>query len=167
VPDTVAGKFEVVVRDLANNPVHNASVVIDLSGCTDLAICADQLDPSALTNCPAKTVRKISDSQGRITFTVLGGSNGAGNAQVQAGGGRIFANGVLIRTPTVASFDLDSSGGVGSGDLSAWLTDFGTGQPWGRSDYDGDGAISANDLGMWLTVFGAGASAQSCRISCP
>src|SRR5262252_1224345 len=54
VPDG-AGQFTVTVRDLANNPLNGASVVIDLSGCADLNICNDQLDANALVNCGAKT----------------------------------------------------------------------------------------------------------------
>jgi hypothetical protein len=166
-PDAAAGQFSLTVRDLANNPLNGASVVIDLSGCLDLAICNDQLDANALVNCGAKTTRKFTNASGVVTFTVLGGSNGAGNASTLLGGGRIFANGTLIQSPTVAAFDLDGASGVGANDLSAWLTDFGAGQPYGRSDYDCSGGIGANDLSFWLTEFGNGTSASSCAVSCP
>jgi len=167
VPDAAAGQFSVVVRDLANNPLNGASVVIDLSNAADLAICDDQLDANALVNCAAKTTRKFTDITGTVTFTVLGGSNGAGNASSLLNKGRIYANGVLIASPTVAAYDLDGSSGVGANDLSAWLTDFGTGNPYGRSDYDCSNTVGANDLSFWLTEFGAGTSAASCAVSCP
>jgi hypothetical protein len=167
VPDAAAGQFTVIVRDLANNPLNGASVVIDLSFANDLAICDDQLDANALVNCAAKTTRKFTDVTGSVTFTVLGGSNGAGNASTLLNGGRIFANGTLIKSPTVAAYDLDGSSGVGANDLSAWLTDFGTGNPYGRSDFDCSGGVGANDLSFWLTEFGAGTSAASCSVSCP
>src|SRR2546428_658450 len=83
--------FTVVVKDLANNPINGASVVVDLSNCGDLAICNDQLDPNALVNCGAKTTRKFSDVTGSVSFIVLGGSNGAGAAIELHNGGRIFA----------------------------------------------------------------------------
>jgi hypothetical protein len=166
-PDAAAGQFTVVVRDLANNPLNGASVVIDLSNANDLAICDDQLDANALVNCAAKTVRKFTDVTGSVTFTVLGGSNGAGNASTLLNGGRIYANGTLMNSPTVAAYDLDGSSGVGANDLSAWLTDFGTGNPYGRSDFDCSGGVGANDLSFWLTEFGAGTSAASCSVSCP
>src|SRR5262249_966753 len=73
-----AGTFSVVVRDLANNPLNGASVVVDLSNCPDLRICNDQLDAGALVNCAAKTTRKFTDVTGTVTFTVLGGSKGPG-----------------------------------------------------------------------------------------
>ncbi len=166
-PDAAAGQFTVTVRDLANNPLNGASVVIDLSGCTDLAICDDQLDAAAVVNCAAKTSRKFTGLTGQATFTVLGGSNGAGNATTLLGGGKIYANGVLIGSPTVAAYDLDGSSGVGANDLSAWLTDFGSGISYGRSDFDCSGGVGANDLSLWLTEFGNGTSSASCAISCP
>lgn len=166
VPDP-AGSFTVIVRDLANNPLNGASVVIDLSGCTDIAICSDQLDAAAIVNCAAKTTRKFTDITGTVSFIVLGGSNGAGNATTLLGGAKIFANGTLIGSPTASTFDLDGASGVGANDLSAWVTDFGSGQSFGRSDYDCSGSIGANDLSLWVTEFGGGASAASCAVSCP
>jgi len=167
VPDAAAGQFTVTVRDLANNPLNGASVVCDFSGCLDIAICNDQLDANATVNCGAKTTRKFTDALGHVTFTILGGSNGAGNASTLLNGGKIFANGTLIQQPTVAAYDLDGGSGVGANDLSAWLTDFGTGNPYGRSDYDCSGGIGANDLSFWLTEFGAGTSSASCTVACP
>src|SRR5262249_6474524 len=151
-----AGGFTVVIRDLANNPLNGASVVIDISGCTDLSICDDQLDAGALVNCGAKTTRKFTNGAGSVSFTVLGGSNGAGNATTLLGGGKIFCNGTIMNNPTVAAFDLDGSSGVGANDLSALLGDFGSGFAFGRSDYDCSGNIGANDLSFWLTEFGNG-----------
>ena len=166
VPDA-AGQFNIVVRDLANNPLNGASVVIDLSGCNDLSICDDQLDANALVNCGAKTTRKFTNALGQVTFIVLGGSNGGGNASSLLGAGRIYANGTQIQAPTVSAFDLDGAGGVGANDLSAWFGDFGAGQPFGRSDYDCSGTIGANDLSLWFGEFGAGTSASSCAVACP
>ena len=170
VPDAAAGQFTVIVRDLANNPLSGASVVIDVSNCGDLSICADQLDvndPSnLLVNCGAKTKRSSTDVTGSVTFTILGGSNGAGNATTLHNGGRIYANGTLIGSPTIAAYDLDGASGVGANDLSAWLTDFGLDPNIGRSDYDCDGSVGANDLSFWLTEFGNGTSAASCAAAC-
>ena len=162
-----AGGFVVICRDLANNPMAGATVVIDLSGCTELFICADQMDPAATVDCAHKTVSKLSAADGSVHFNILGGSTGGGTAVTLLGGGRIFKNGTLIQSPTVSAFDLDGSGGVGAGDLSAWLGDFFTGNPYGRSDYDCSGNVGANDLSVWLGVFGSGAMAESCASHCP
>jgi len=167
LPDAVAGQFKIVARDVINNPIFECLVVIDLSNCPDLTVCSDQLDPDALTSCATKTIRKSTSFNGEVTFTLLGGSNGAGHASSLAHSARIYGNGNLIATPSVSSFDLDGLSGVGAGDLSAWITDFGSGMDWARSDYDGDGRVGAGDLSEWLTVFGAGTSTQSCSASCP
>lgn len=166
-PDAAMGQFTVVARDLANNPLNGASIVIDLSACEDLHLCADQLDPNVLVNCAAKTARKFTDVTGTVTFSVLGGSNGAGSATTLLNGARIYGNGSLMGSPTVAAYDLDGAAGVGANDLSAWLTDFGTGETYGRADYDGGNTIGANDLSLWLTAYGAGGSTSSCAASCP
>jgi hypothetical protein len=162
------GTFTVIVRDLANNPLNGASVVVDLSNAHDLKICNDQLDAGATVNCAAKTTRKFTDITGSVSFTVLGGSNGSGNANTLLGAGRIFANGTLIGSPTVSAFDLDGANGVGINDLSVWLGDFGTaGNPaFGRSDFDCNGSVGINDLSVWLGQFGFGTSAASCAVNC-
>ena len=162
-----AGEFTVTCRDLANNPMPGAVVVIDLSVCTELFICADQLDPLATVDCVHKTVSKLTAADGSVHFTVLGGSNGPGSAVTFMNGGRIYKNGTLIQSPTVSAYDLDGSNGLGANDLSAWLTDFGSGQPYGRIDYDCSGSVGANDLAFWLTAFGSGTMAQSCASACP
>lgn len=162
-----AGTFTVTVRDLANNPLNGASVVIDLAGATDIAICSNQLDLNATVNCASKTTRKFTNIAGQVTFVVLGGSNGSGNATTLLNGAKIFANGVLIGSPTAAVYDLDGANGVAINDLSVWLGDFGSAQPWGRSEYDCNGAVGINDLAIWLGAFGSAASASSCAIACP
>ena len=167
-PADAAGRFTVVIRDLANFPLSGVSVVIDLSICSDLQICADQRDPAATVNCLAKTVRKFTAADGSASFTILGGSNG-GSAIEEQGGGRVYANGALMRAPTVSAFDLDGANGVGVNDLSVWLGDFGTvGNPaFGRSDFDCNGSVGVNDLSVWLGGFASGAQVRSCAASCP
>jgi hypothetical protein len=147
--------------------VPGAAVVVDLSSATDMHFCAEQLMPGVVVNCDARTVRQFADANGDATFTLLGGSNGAGNATTFLDGGHIYANGVLIKTPTVAAFDLDGQSGVGANDLSAWLGDFASGNPYGRSDYDCSGSIGANDFSFWLSAFGSGTQFVSCATSCP
>jgi hypothetical protein len=169
VPALGAGQFHVLVRDLANNPIAGAHVVIDLSGCPDLQLCADQLDPAMDVDCANKRVGKFTSAAGAVTFTLLGGSNGSGNAVELLAGGKIYEDGILIGAPTVSAYDLDGAGGVGANDLSAWLIDFGTlGAPaFGRSDFDCSGSIGINDFSLMLTALGSGAQTQSCGATCP
>jgi hypothetical protein len=161
------GTFSVTVRDLANNPLSGASVVIDLSGCSELAICNDQLDPNALVTCISKTTRKFTDGLGNVSFTVLGGGNG-NPAATLAGGAKIFANGTLIASPTASAYDLSGTAGQGAGDLSLFLSDLATLNPYGRSDYNCSGSLGAADLSQWLTVLSGTGSQSSCTLpQCP
>jgi hypothetical protein len=167
VPATAFGDFQVVLRDLANNPVPNAAITIDLSGCRDLHLCADQLDPAATVDCAHKTVTKRTDASGTVHFTILGGSNGAGNAVTLLNGGKIFGDGLFLGSPTVSAFDLDGSNGVAVNDLSVWLSDFGSFVNRGRSDFDCTGAIGINDFSLLLAAYGSGTQITSCATSCP
>jgi len=164
VPDAF-GTFTVIVRDLANNPLSGASVVVDISGCSELALCDDQLDANALVVCASKTTRKFTDGLGSVQFIVLGG--GAGPAATLLGGGKIFANGTLIASPTVNAYDENGIGGLGAADLSSFLGDFASGNPYGRSDFDCSNALGAADLSKWLTLFAGGTSTASCALQCP
>jgi hypothetical protein len=159
------GTFEVVVRDLANNPVVGAEVRVDLSNVPDVRLCAQQLASGVVVDCPTAGALGTTDANGRVVFTLMGGGKGMSNTLLN--GGRIFANGVLIASPTVSAYDLDGHDGVGSNDLSYWLTDFGNFQPFGRSDYDCSGGVGANDLSLWLSEFGSGASSLPCAAICP
>jgi hypothetical protein len=166
-PALAFGQFTMVIRDIHGIAIPGAMVVVDIKNCLDLALCSDQHDANVTVDCALGRVSKAAGADGSVSFTLLGHSNGSGNASTLLGGGRIYANGTLIQSPTVSAFDLDGGAGVGANDLSAWLTDFGTGQPFGRSDYDCSGTVGANDLSMWLTAFGAGTMPESCGASCP
>jgi hypothetical protein len=167
VPARNFGQFQVLIRDIANNPVPNAPVTIDLAYCPDLHICADPLDPTAVVDCPAKRVTKVTDANGSVFMTILGGSNGPGNAVELHNTGRIYWGAVLLRSPTISAFDLDGQLGVSASDLSAFLGDFANGNPFGRVDYDGDGATDAGDLSLWLATFASGSMIESCAATCP
>jgi len=167
VAATAIGQFHVVVRDIANNPISGVVVTIDLSQCTDIHLCGDQLDPGLTMNCGFRQASRVTDASGSAPFTLLGGSNGAGNATGYALSGRVLVGGTLLGNMTVSAYDLDGSGGVGANDLSAWLGDFGSGLPYGRSDYDCSGGIGANDLSLWLDAWGSSTMSESCTYNCP
>jgi len=164
-PATI-GQFEVVLRDIAHNPIPDASIVVDLSMCTELAIATDQLDPDAVVNCAAMTTRKLTDANGRAVFCIIGGSRTGVPASTLLAGGRIYGNGTLIATPTVSAFDLDGQQGLGAGDLAVFLGDFASGEIFGRSDFDDSGNLGARDLVIWLTAFSSGTQVVSAP-SCP
>jgi hypothetical protein len=163
---SAVGTFDVIVRDLANNPQPGIHVTVDLSVAPDLRLCAFQPAPGVFVDCPAGKATVVTDANGLARFTLLGGSTG-GTGSTLLNGGRIYADGTLLASPTVSAYDLDGASGVGANDLSLWLTDFGTGNPYGRSDYDCSGGLGANDLSFWLTAYGSGTQSVSCAATCP
>jgi hypothetical protein len=167
VPAQAFGQLEVVFRDLANNPVPNAPIVVDLSLIQEVLIAADQLDPAVIVNCTEKRVTKLTDSNGRAIFCIVGASSDALPPNALLGAGRIYAAGTLIGSPTVSAFDLDGKLGLGAGDLAQFLNDFATGFPYGRSDFDCSGTLGANDLRIWLTAFGSQTQFVSASVVCP
>src|SRR5262249_62171595 len=105
--------------------------------------------------------------RGEVRMTAVGGGTpgappGAGPcAQI------IASPGVLLGMATVAYLDEDGSGGLGANDLALWLSDLGSGESPGRSDFDGNGQLSATDLAIWLDVWSRGKSYQSPASYCP
>lgn len=158
-----AGTFVVVVRDLANNPRANALVRLDLNNAPDLHLCTTQQPGLIVSAVPgAMYIEGRSDAAGVFSTALVGGSNGAGGASTLFGGGRIFIDGTLAGSPTVSTYDLDGSGGVGINDLSVWLSDFGSSTANGRSDYDCNSFNGINDLAIWLAAYGSSQSAVGC-----
>ena len=162
---SASGEFTVVARDLANNPIPFAIVTVDLSNASDIRLCSDQLDADLTMDCAGPRASKFTDANGVVRFTLLGASDGPAMSLLNAG--RIYLMGWLVGSPTVSAFDLDGASGLGANDLSQWLTDFGSGSPYGRSDYDCSGSVGANDLALWFAAFGSGTQAVSCAASCP
>ena len=164
--DTSSGAFTVVVHDQANNPVANSTVEIRILNCPGARLSTQSYVPGSTIRCGTAGVLGTTDFNGEVRLTVVGG----GLAGAPAGAGpcvQVFASSVPLGTATLAYLDMDGSNGVGSSDLALWLTDFGSGEDIGRSDYDGDGLLTAGDLSTWLTLWGAGGSAQSAASYCP
>src|SRR6185369_6614987 len=103
---------------------------------------------------------------GEVRMTAVGG--GTPGAPPGAGPcAQVFAGGVPLGTVTLAYLDLDGSGGLGSNDISIWLTDFGSGEVRGESDFDGDNQLTVLDLSLWLSVWSAAGSTESPASFCP
>jgi len=182
-----AGGFTVFLRDLANIPIEGALVVVDLSQCPDVRLCADPHDgcvPGSLAtmgggggpppfdscqtvDCATRTVRKFSSAAGTASFRIVGSSigpmSGSGSPAHCA---RVYEDGVLIGSPSVSLYDLNG-GGVGPSDLSVWLTDFFGPYNPPRSDYNGSGLVDPADLSSWLILFFGAGSAVGCTNLCP
>jgi hypothetical protein len=163
----------VTVKDLANNPIQGSVVIVDFSGCSDVQICDTQLDGS-IADCATKTVRMTTDVAGKATFYIVGHANVTADADgSNLGAVVVYADGVNLFDAAedvngaglnAACFDLDGGAGVGGGDLSIWIDDFGLGLGTGpeRSDYNFDGSVGGGDLSIWIDYFGKALSPFSC-----
>jgi hypothetical protein len=166
-PDTALGAFTVIARHLSNNPWNEGPIWLDLHECPDCRVDASAApNATRAAQCPNISPGYSGGTDGLVRFTVVGGSTGHGGT-IGPSIAWVVAGGVWLAKVPIAIYDLDGNGGLGAGDLSLWLTDFGTGQYIGRDDYDFDGALGPNDLSLWLTAYGAGASAESGAALCP
>ncbi len=165
-PDTTNGAFTVVVRNWYNDPVPNSLVVLDFSTALEVRLASSSLVAGTTVNCSHRTVRRVTDSQGIATFTILGAGLGPSTFP-SVPTASVSADGVAFGTVRVSVLDLDGANGVGANDLAIWLDDFGAANPSLRGDHDGSGDLGANDLSIWLTAAGTGTSAHSATPACP
>ena len=157
------GEFVITIRDLAMNPIPSAVVTLDFSGCLDLRLCVDPHDPDAVANCGTGTLTKVTDQNGRARFRVVGCSVAVpGSAGASQNCARVYADGVLGGSPSVAIYDLTGCDGLAPADASAWLTDYFGGLNPARGDYDGSEQLGPADLSLWLLAFFADGSLANC-----
>jgi hypothetical protein len=174
-----AGAFTVIVRDLANQPIPNSSVVIDVSGASDIFLCQDAF-PGQIVDCVTNTVRGITDVTGSVTISVVGAANNTGPVGGIAAPGSgldavtIFADGVSLGQVHVTSV-LDQNGASGGNghnaqDLAFFSGDLGSAALFGtyraRSDYNSDEANSGLDLSVYSNLLGASALGIGSGLGC-
>ena len=166
VPDTTTGVILIVARDFANNPVVGRTIEVRLLNCPGARLAQDQLQPGVSTRCATHGVTAVTNQDGIVRFAVLGG----GDQDGPPGAGpcvQIYSGGLSLGAARVAYLDLDGRDGLGAQDMSIWLTDFGTGEPIGRSDFNGDQVLTADDLSLWLMYWGEAHTTQSPATYCP
>ncbi len=160
-----AGEFCVTVRDLANLPINNSLVVVDLSGCSGLYIC-DNNEMGLTVDCGTQTVRGFTGAGGVICFRIKGYANNGPFGDTSPVNpfncAKIYADGVLLNSPSVYAYDHDGNGLL-INDLSPQLGDFfGASNPASRSDINCDGANLPNDWSLFLDVYFLDGSIENC-----
>ncbi len=125
----------IVVRDLANVPISGSTVVIDFANCPGAFLC--QFPPPPYNqNLAARTVSKVTDATGTVTFPLhVGGICGSNMV-------RIFADGVLLKQTALASPDQTGNGMVVcfaiDTDCDVFAGKLGGSDPTADFDCDGD-----------------------------
>jgi len=129
--------FDVVVRDLANNPLAGSSVVIDFSQCPAAFICTlpgSAPDPYTV-NLADRTLTLVANGSGLAHFPLRVGGGCAANTV------RVFADGVLLAFRALASPDQDGDGFTSNfltNDASLFFAKLGTSDPTADLDCDLD-----------------------------
>ena len=134
--------FNVVVRDLANNPVLGSMVVLDFSGCPNGAtICPFSPADPYIVDFAGRTLRRLTGTGGAVTFPARVGGTGP------AGCVRVFADGVLLKTYALASPDQNGDGFVGgfvnSPDVPTFNAKLGSNDP--TADFDCSAFVDFSD----------------------
>jgi hypothetical protein len=160
------GQFSITVRDILGSVIPNSAVVVDVSACTpDIKIQSTQPYAGLTVDCATKTVRALTNASGVATMRIVGRSTSGAFSTFLSG--KVYADGVLLGSITVSSYDLDGASGVGGNDLSLLATDYFAGNLAERSDLDFSGGIGGNDLSLLATGYFAGGSAVSATPLCP
>lgn len=175
-PDVTDGLFTVVVKDASNVPINGSRVTVSFCGAADLRICQDQQNAVYTVDCAAGTVSALTDTQGQVDFTILGGSINVQNGTSVRGTVKISADdpvnhqSVLLSdtSPTTglvcAAPDEDGTGGLAAHDFSLFASDLGT--QWQRSDFDGDGDVDTADQSILQNIFLSARMTVSCPAYC-
>jgi hypothetical protein len=157
-----AGAFTISVTDIAGNPIQNSAIVLDFSGCTDIAICTAGGSPGVTVDCPNHRILATTDAYGLVTLIVAGG--GSGHQPCSAVpcmrvlvDNILMSDGINHPVDVVSITDEDGTGGIGAADLSRLISDSFSATYCARSDFDHAVAcvssVGAADLSRWLTSY--------------
>ena len=162
LPDPAAA-FTVVQRNIDGSPTL-WPLVLDLSGCPEISVCAVRVTPAVDVSCDPAT-RRITfgvSPYGQLTITLIGSTRRiaapatSGTMQVYAGL-MLLTDGFFHPPVTVAAFDQTGGDGLTMADFSLVLGDEFDPAYHARSDFDHGVAcqslVSGTDLSLWLTSF--------------
>jgi len=143
--------FDVIVRDLANNALAGAFVVLDFSQCPGAFICNGLVTDPYTTDLAARKVLRNTDATGKAHFPLrVGGTCGPGTVS-------LFANGVLFTRYALASPDQNGNGMTSNlfdpNDDALFAAKLGTADP--TADFDCDGGLVDTDDQAIFNLHGA------------
>jgi hypothetical protein len=138
----------VTVRDIANNPVGGAIVVLEFYDCPDFKPC-----PTACTACLvnpySRTITLQANAAGVASFNLRVGDSGCPNPPYL----HVYADGVLLGSTVFASLDQDGDLSVTAADVGIVISKLGSLDL--RADFDGDQVVTAADVAIVQAHVGA------------
>jgi len=163
VPDP-HGAFTRRVIDDGGSPVPNIDVKLDFHLCKDITLCQTQ-EAGTTIDCTGKTVTRNTDTNGNVTFTIIGKVNG-GPPHDFTWLARTYICNHVHENIGAAAYD-DGSNGVNGVDISRVYGDQIHYPNATRSDLNGDGVVNALDTSIEYGIQTGGGSSQSCGTFCP
>jgi len=132
----------IVVRDFANTPIANSTVVIDYNGCAGFVPCPTGSGPpdAYVVDPVGKTITMLSGPQGQALFYLRAGG-GCSNAGI-----RVSADGVLLRVIPAASADQNGDLAVTAADVAIVQSKVGTSDLSG--DINCDAVVNSTDVSI-------------------
>ncbi len=126
----------VIVRDNTLQPVPNSLVIIDFIACPGFVVC-DQCADTWIYDEVTRTVRKPTDAQGAVTFSICGGGTCGGQVSV-------YADGIALGQRPLAVTDRNADLAVDPEDLAGVQALVGTADR--SADFDCSGGVDAADV---------------------
>ena len=145
--------FTVIVRDAANNPEPNSSVILDFSTCTGTVFCAVQ-EPGTTIDPTLRFVARVSDNTGLTVFHARLGGLCPGAKM------KVTADGVPLALRNVASVDQDGNLLVEAADQA--LVAGQVGGTDASADFDCTGTVDDADVAIF-----AGHLGHACDVTTP
>ena len=137
--------FDVIVRDVSNAPLAGVTVTLNYA-VSGMKVYQTQ-NAGATVNCPAKSISRVTNGAGQVTFGPRTGKfNNANTVEVSA-------NGVVLGNVKGRSTDIDGLGGqTALGDFALFSSAFGTVNQ--ETDFDVSGGVTGlGDFGIFSTEF--------------
>lgn len=148
--------LNVLVRDLANNVIGGSNVILDFqSAYTDFEINGTQNFRGETASCTAGSVHQVANfttAAGTVLFAVTGGGLPVGAIHA-AQLGKVYADGVLLGTFGIGSYDRNGSLGADVGDLGSFANDYFLNPTADRSNYNGLAGVDVSDLGNFASYY--------------
>jgi hypothetical protein len=145
---------DVLVRDIALNPVSGSYVSLDFSTCAQFNYCVP-----ACTDCTvdpvARTVHRFTDVSGHAVFNLRVGGGSCPDASHL----RVSADGVLLGSSRFSSLDQDGDLSVTTADVAQVQAVLGSHDT--RADFDGDQLVTAADVAIVQAHLGASCAAPT------